>query len=172
MSSTDASPIKQGAPPKPKLGRPSKYTPELAARICAGLCEGLSLRQVCAEDDMPSPATVYNWLLDGKPEHASFLEQYSRGRTIQQEIWADETTDIADDGSNDWIEREKKNGDIETVLDREHVERSKLRVHTRQWFLSRLNPKKYGDKQAVEHSGAVSLASLVEQSMKPAEPKK
>jgi hypothetical protein len=40
----------------------------------------------------------------------------------------------------------------------EHIQRSKLRVDTRKWFLSKLKPKVYGDKSAVELSGNLDIA--------------
>ncbi len=42
-------------------------------------------------------------------------------------------------------------------LNGEHVQRSRLRVDTRKWFLSKLAPKRYGDRQAVEISGQVTF---------------
>ena len=65
---------------------------------------------------------------------------------------ADEMLEIADDGSNDWMLR--KDGDKEFyVLNGEHVQRSRLRLDTRKWLLSKALPKVYGDKLAV-HSNA------------------
>ncbi len=71
----------------------------------------------------------------------------------------DEITDIADDGSNDYIEQEQKNGKIARVLDGEHVQRSRLRVDTRKWVLARMLPKIYGDKIALtgDDGGAVRV---------------
>ena len=53
--------------------------------------------------------------------------------------------EIADDGRNDWIVRLRKDGSTETVVDNEAVQRSRLRIDTRKWLLSKLSPKKYGD---------------------------
>lgn len=58
--------------------------------------------------------------------------------------------DIADDGSNDWMER--KNADGENIGWQENGEalrRSALRVSTRQWIAEKLKPKKYGNKVAL-----------------------
>jgi len=68
------------------------------------------------------------------------------------EAWADEIVEIADDGSNDWMQRRLKDGSDETVMDHEHVSRSRLRVDTKKWLLSKLAAKTYGDK--VQHTGA------------------
>jgi hypothetical protein len=38
---------------------------------------------------------------------------------------------------------------VETVLDHEHVQRSRLRVDARKWLLSKLLPKQYGDRVEV-----------------------
>lgn len=63
--------------------------------------------------------------------------------------------DIADDGSNDWMERFNKDGEsIGWVVNGEAVQRSKLRVDARKWALSKLLPKKYGDKIDVNHGNA------------------
>lgn len=129
-----------------KPGRPSKYSAELAALICGRIAEGESLRQICRDDAMPGISTVMQWLA-AKPE---FVEQYARAREAQQDAWADEILEIADDGRNDWIIREE--GEAGGVIsNQEHIQRSKLRVDARKWLMSKLAPKKYGDK--VTHSG-------------------
>ena len=39
---------------------------------------------------------------------------------------------------------------------------AKLQIDTRKWVLSRMNPKKYGDKQQMEHSGDVAVNMISE----------
>lgn len=68
------------------------------------------------------------------------------------EHWSDEVIDISDDGSNDWMERNHGEDKQSTwTINGEHVQRSRLRVDTRKWLLSKLKPERYGDR--VEHSG-------------------
>ena len=43
----------------------------------------------------------------------------------------------------------------------ESVQRSKLRVDTRKWLMSKLAPKKYGEKVDLEHSGEVAIKRVV-----------
>jgi hypothetical protein len=57
-----------------------------------------------------------------------------------------------DDGSNDWIERELESGHVIRVPDYEHIAQSRLRVDTRKWLMSKLLPKKYGEKLDVATS--------------------
>lgn len=131
-------------------GRPSLYTEELAARICERLARGESLRSVCRDDDMPDERRVREWATN--KDHP-FSPHYAEARRVGYERMADELLDIADDGSNDWMMRNE--GDNEGWrLNGEHFQRSRLRVDTRKWLLSKMLPKVYGDKQQMEHTGA------------------
>jgi hypothetical protein len=95
---------------------------------------------------MPGKATVFRWL--GANEE--FRDQYARAREAQAEALADEIIDIADDGHNDWMERNQ--GDAAGwVQNGEAMQRSRLRVDARKWVASKLLPKKYGDKLDHEH---------------------
>lgn len=125
-----------------KVGRPSDFTQKLADEICAQLAEGKSLRTVCDLKGMPDKATVFRWLRTND----KFRDQYARAKEEASDALADEILDIADDGFNDWMEIEKGKGHTAVVLDREHVERSKLRIESRKWILAKMKPKKYGDK--------------------------
>jgi hypothetical protein len=126
-------------------GRPTTYTQEVADKICAGLMEGRTLRDVCRDEGMPAESTVRQWAVN--PEH-EFYAQYTRAREIGYHAMADELVEISDDGSNDWMEREG----VE-VPNGEHMQRSRLRVDTRKWLMSKALPKMYGDKTFHEHGG-------------------
>lgn len=130
------------------MGRPSDFTQELADIICERLASGESLRAICRDDGFPDRVTVIRW----KNTLPDFRNQYARARDDQADLYADDIVDISDDGSNDWMERKLRNGDVETVLDHEHVTRSRLRVDSRKWMLSKLKPGTYGDK--VQHANA------------------
>lgn len=131
-----------------KMGRPSTYTPEIAATVCERISKGETLRQVCRDEGMPSVPTFLRWVGDNVD---GLTEQYTRARSALMDHWAEEIVDIAEDGSNDWMEKRKRDGEVEVVLDREHVARSQLRIDTRKWLLSKLAPKKYGDR--ITHAG-------------------
>lgn len=130
-------------------GRPSDYTPEIAAAICERISLGEPLRQVCRDETMPGQTTVYRWLA----AHESFREQYALAREAMMEHFADEILEIADDASNDWMERETERGTV-TVVDHEHISRSKERIETRKWLMGKCAPKKYGDKTQMQVTGA------------------
>lgn len=134
------------------MGRPSSFTQEIADDICERLINGESLRTICGADDMPSAATVCRWL--AVKERAAFREQYAHAREMQADVLADETLDIADDGSNDWMERRNADGEnIGWQFNGEAAARSRIRIDQRKWYASKLAPKKYGDKVALVGGG-------------------
>jgi hypothetical protein len=130
-------------------GRPTDYTVELAAEICGRLAMGESMRTVCKDECMPAASTVFLWLA----KHEGFSEQYVIAKEQSAEAIADEMFDIADDGSNDWMLAHFKDGSEGWKLNGEHVQRSRLRVDIRKWYLSKIKPKKYGEKISQELSG-------------------
>lgn len=135
-----------------KTGRPSKFTQAVALEICNRIAQGESLIQICRNSEhLPCKTTIINWLLCGK--YKDFVVQYTQAREAQMEHYSDEILEIADDGQNDWMERESKNGETFEVENHEVLNRSRLRVDARKWLMSKLAPKKYGDKQTLEHSG-------------------
>ncbi len=138
--------------------RPSKRTPEVEQRIIDGLCDGIPLRELCRQEGMPNWRTVYHWL-DADPDLAA---RVARARELGFDAIAEDILDIADDGTNDWVERKRQNGTVMTVVDSEHVQRSKLRIETRLKLLACWDPKKYGAKQTTEITGADGGAVQVE----------
>jgi hypothetical protein len=127
----------------------SRYTPELAAEICRRLAAGETLRGICRDPHMPAESSVREWVLDNRD---GFATPYRRARDLQLEHWADAIIDIADDGSNDWMERHEKNN-VGWQVNGEHVQRSRLRSDNRKWLLSKLRPDKYGERMTNVQSG-------------------
>lgn len=147
------------------MGRPSKYTKELADKICERLSYGRGLRSICRDKDIPvKESTVRAWCVKNIN---GFYAQYTRARKIGVDAWVDDIIEIADDGTNDYYEDSKGN----LKFDQENVNRSRLRVDTRKWIMAKLNPEKYGDSQKIEHGGSVGitgngLSSLLEEAKK------
>ena len=133
-----------------KPGRPSRYTEAIAAGICRRLASGESLRAICRDEAIPHESTVRGWVVD---DYKGFSAQYTRARDIGLDVMADEILEISDDGSNDWMARQGENSEGWT-LNGEHVQRSRLRVDTRKWLLSKVAPKRYGDRLNMEHTGS------------------
>jgi len=126
-------------------GRPTDYNEDLTDKICAELAEGKSLNSITSSDAMPSIVSVYAWLR----KYPEFLKKYERARGDQIDTFADELLDIADDSTNDYMDRKNKDGSEYEVLNGENIGRSRLRVDTRKWIAERMKPKKYGMNQNI-----------------------
>ena len=121
-----------------KLGRPTKYTPEIGLKICSEIsCSELGLNKLHEKYDwFPDRQTVLLWL----STHPEFSAQYTRAKEMQTELMGERIIEIADDSSQDEIFTPNGN----RTENREFTSRSKLRVETRMWLMERLSPKKYG----------------------------
>jgi hypothetical protein len=61
--------------------------------------------------------------------------------------------EISDDGRNDWMQRRGNDERGGWELNGEHIQRSRVRIDTRKWLLSKMLPKVYGDKSEVAGTG-------------------
>lgn len=128
------------------------YNEDITSELCSRIVQGESLRTICKDEGMPSVATVFVWL--GK--HQEFVEQYAIARQQQMESFAEEIIDIADNGSNDWMSVNDPDNPGFRV-NGEAIQRARLRVDTRKWLMSKLVPKKYGDKIQADVSGDLTI---------------
>jgi hypothetical protein len=125
-----------------RKGRPTSYSIEIADAICEEIATtDQSLLAICTRKGMPSQSIVYRWL----EAHWDFREKYAHERERQADVLASQILEISEDGANDYIQTE--DGE---APNREHIQRSRLRVDSRKWRASKLAPKKYGDKVAAE----------------------
>lgn len=148
---------------KKKVGRPTEYTPKLGDKICEGIANGIAMVTVCKNDEtLPSPRTVYRWLRT----HPEFCQNYEQAKEDQADLMVEEMVDIADNGTNDWMERYNKDNEcIGWQINGEHVQRSRLRLDFRKWAASKFKPKKYGDKSTVAHEGNIGLIDLSDEEL-------
>jgi hypothetical protein len=118
--------------------------------VCARVAAGEPVRVILKTEGMPAECTWYSWLIKDE----AIAEQYARACEARTERHAEELLEIADDGTNDWMERFNDKGEsIGWTINGEHVQRSKLRYEARRWLMGKMKPKKYGDKVTAEVSG-------------------
>ena len=139
-----------------KRGRPTKYSDAIAEAICARLASGESLRSICRDEGMPSEAAVRLWYVD---DVGGFSAHYAKARDIALDVMADEILEIANTPEIGQTTVSKATG-VE-ITEGDMLGHRRLQVDTRKWYLSKLAPKKYGDKQQVELSGKVTLETLI-----------
>ena len=114
---------------------------------------GKSLRKALATVKLSS-STFFIWI----DENENKSKQYARACEERAEALLDEMLDIVDDTRNDYVEMDTgEDGASEHVLDAkpnyELIQRSRLRYDARKWLISKLNPKKYGEKVDVTSGG-------------------
>jgi len=137
--------------PKPKMGRPPEAVPEDKAQaICEWISLGNTLRQWCRENDIHY-STVYLWM----EKDADFSQRFARARDVGHDAIADEALAIIDTFPVETV------SDSGSRLDAGHVSWLKNRAEMRLKLLAKWNPKKYGDKVGVEHSGSIALDTAI-----------
>lgn len=103
---------------------------ERAMQVLAGMESGLSLRQACEQCDV-APSTFMRWC----DEDLDLAEHYARARERLLHMKAEELEDIGERAAL-----------AETAVE---VAGLRLLSDNRKWLLSKLLPKRYGDKLAV-----------------------
>ena len=145
-------------------GRPTSYKAEIAERILQMIMDGMSLREICSQPDMPARSTIHLWVAkdqetmreeNGKKisDYDLFSDRYAQAMEIRAYEMFDELLEIADDGTNDWMLR-NNDGETSYVVNGEAMQRSRLRVDTRKWALSKMIPKRFGDKVEVDNTSS------------------
>lgn len=112
-----------------KVGRPSKYSKELAEKICDLLSEGTPMTVICKMDDMPAFKTVRMW----EDNNEEFCKLSTRARLYGTDYLADDCLKIADDSRLDPADK-------------------RVRIDTRLRLIGKWNAQKYGDKSSVDHT--------------------
>jgi len=136
--------------PKHPGGRPTKYSPELADRICeivASNPEGLP--RLCKKfPELPSYETINQW----RWKHPKFADNYAQAKRNQAELMAEAIEDVA----QDLIDISYVDEHGVKRLDSGMVAQARLVIDSRKWLASKLAPKIYGDRQQVETKVTVS----------------
>lgn len=118
--------------PVNKGGRPTILTDRLVDELCQRLSQGVSMRSVCRDDDMPCMATIWRWLR----ENDNFAKRYTAAKQESADAMIEDILAISDQDD-----------------DEESTNRSRLRVDTRKWIAAKLRPEKYSEKLDLTPSG-------------------
>lgn len=151
-----------GRPPLP-------FNQEIADEICERLVTsrmGLeyvldSMRADPAWEGTPGLTTAYRWMA----ANPTFAECSARARELSADTYVDAALQEAH-SARLGVVRTTKSGKGEDGPDTEertsdNVERSKLIVQTLLKRAGQLNPKKYGDKMDLNHSGGIQLLNSI-----------
>lgn len=119
------------------MAKPSLYTDEIAEDIIRRLWDGEALTAICRDEGMPAPRTVRDWTA----AHPEFGEAYKAAMEGGAYALIEETTEIVDN--------------LE-----ERPESRKVRAWQRFELAKRKAPHAFGDKVALQHSGAVGNVEM------------
>lgn len=122
------------------IGRPTDYNEDIAREVCLRMADGESLRKICTDPEMPDKSTVLRWVA----RHDSFRDQYAHARELSQEAVAEEYFELLDQ-----MPPMKPDGSFDAAA----VNWYKNRAEGRKWYLSKIAPKKYGDKLELNNVG-------------------
>lgn len=117
-------------------------------QVCQRIEKGEPLRRILRSENAPLSQTVFYELLLDKEKNV----RYTRARNVWADIQFEEMLDIADCEDNDIVETDdgpRVNHDV--------IQRDRLRVDTRKWMLSKLQPKKYGDRLEVDQKTEATI---------------
>ena len=120
-----------------KLSRPIEQREIIARQVFNEMRQGLSAYKACVKVGVPQ-GTFNGWL----NEDQALAEDYARAREELHEFIAAEILAIADAP----VPSTDKGG-----VDPGAIQKQRLQVDARKWLLSKLAPKKWGDK--IEVSG-------------------
>ena len=130
------------------MDRPSIFKPEIVTEICARLATGEPLTAICRDAHTPAWQTVYGWMA----KHPEVAKDIARAREVGHDAIAEECLQIA---NTPVMGEETEVSDAGVKIKRsDALGHRKLQIHTRLQLLAKWNPKKYGDRQAVELTGA------------------
>lgn len=116
------------------------FSEEVFADMLERIACGEAVSKICDEAGFPSRKTFYGWVL----RNDDLRERYEVALVARHYALADETLEIADEPV----------GSLESgATDSGAVQKQRLQVDTRKWLLSKMVPKKYGDKLQQELTG-------------------
>ena len=135
------------------------YTPKQKQKIFENICKmianGSSLRTALNELNLIDVTTFFRWIRESE----SFSNQYARATTERADLMFEEMLDIADEPPKT---TETKFG---SAIDNGDIQNKRVRIDTRKWALSKMNPKKYGqisDKSDDENQENEIIIKIVE----------
>jgi len=128
--------------------KPKRDKDAISQTVLQGMRNGLSCFKACEAAGVPN-STFMRWV----DSDAKLAESYAHAREDLIERMAQEVLELADsdvpetgEGKKDW----------------QAIQKHKLQVDTRKWLLSKLAPKRYGDKLEVSGDPANPLVQRIE----------
>lgn len=128
---------------------------DIFTKICEQIETGRSLRTILKEDEnMPSSSTFFIWLTSDELKS----KHYEMSTDIRTDILFDEIVKIAYNIEEGTTTRESDRGVEVTTGDM--LGHRRLKIDALKWSLSKMNPKKYGEKVQQEITGEIKTTVI------------
>lgn len=114
---------------------------EIVEAICGRLAEGEALAAICRRDGMPTTRTFLRWA----DEDDTIAAEYSRALAARAEWFTAEHDRIR-----------------ATAVDRETAAAARVQLTALEWQMSKMAPKRYGDRIDVDVGVKVDLGSILD----------
>lgn len=134
-----------------KRGRPSRFSPAVAAEIVEKLSKGIPMAEICRPARMPAVRTANDWM----SANEAFSASIARARADGFDMIAADCLKIADTQKCGKIVKRGPDGTTTTTEDM--LGHRKLQIETRLKLLAKWDPKRYGEKLDLQHSGSVEI---------------
>lgn len=128
------------------------FTQKIADEICERLSNGENLRAICRDSHMPAWRTIYDWM----GEFPDFNAAIARAREVGADAIAESIIEILDEPPE---RTATEHGD---KVDAGYVAWQKNRAEQRLKLLAKWQPKKYGERVNLDHSGEIALEKLTD----------
>ena len=133
-----------------------RHTPkESTITLFNGIIEDIAEKHLSVSDAIKGKMSFSTFYEILKDEEKS--KKYARACELRAEYLFDEMIEIADEKARDVTINEETG---RPMVDNEVIQRSRLRVDTRKWALSKINPKKYGDKLQLDQNITDSMKQI------------
>ena len=128
----------------------------IIAEICKRLAEGEPLAVICRDPHMPVRSVVYEWAA----EDEDLAGRIARAREKGFDAIAEQCFAIADTPMLGVEITTKADGSVEEKRG-DMLGHRKLQIETRLKLLAKWDPKRYGERQAIEHSVSEDTAAIL-----------
>jgi hypothetical protein len=134
-------------------GRPVSEVPQdKADSLISWIEDGNTLRSWCRIEGNPQKSVIYLW----EQKDKEFSGRLARAREIGHDAIAEECVEIIDETPTCTVP--DPDGGVSVRSDPAGVQRNKNRVWARLELLKCWNPRKYGAKVDLNHTGTIDLA--------------
>lgn len=124
-------PTKRAAPTRKKKTHRTYFSQALFDEMLVEVMEGLTIREICSGPKRPAMKTFYEWVA----ADAERSKQYARARDVSSDGFEADILSLA----------RSTNPDNATA--------NKAAFEMLRWVASKRAPRRYGDKQTLEHTG-------------------